>query len=150
MKAMTRTSHFVLSLALAAALHTAAPVAHQTQAPSAQERVAALKESLAANQKTLRQYSWVETTTISMKGEVKKQEQKNCSYGADGKVQKTPVPGTSAPKQQPEGGGRRGGRLKKEVGEHKVDGLEEYKEGAANRRPGYGPTEPEESKSGQK
>jgi hypothetical protein len=49
------------------------------------ERIAALKESLAANQAALKQYSWVETTAISMKGEVKKQEQKQCSYGADGK-----------------------------------------------------------------
>src|SRR5262245_26105008 len=143
MKAMTRTSHFVLSLALAAALHTAAPIAQQTQAPSAQERVAALKESLAANQKTLRQYSWVETTTISMKGEVKKQEQKNCSYGADGKVQKTPVPGTSAPKQQESGGGRRGGRLKKEIVEHKVDELKDYMEKVAALVHQYVPPDPQ-------
>lgn len=149
MKAMTRTSHFVLSLALAAALHTAAPIAQQTQAPSAQERVAALKESLAANQKTLRQYSWVETTTISMKGEVKKQEQKNCSYGADGKVQKTPVPGTSAPKQQPEGGGRRGGRLKKEIVEHKVDELKDYMERAATLVHAYVPPDPEKIQAAQ-
>ena len=33
-----------------------------------QDKVAALKQSLAANQKQLRQYRWVETTVISMKG----------------------------------------------------------------------------------
>ena len=42
----------------------------------------------------------METTTISMKGEVKKQEQKQCYYGADGKVQKTPVAGAAPPAQR--------------------------------------------------
>src|SRR5262245_55640700 len=60
-------------------------VTMSAQGQSPQEKIAALKQSLAANQAALRQYSWIETTVISMKGEVKKQEQKQCSYGADGK-----------------------------------------------------------------
>ncbi|HZD30586.1 MAG TPA: hypothetical protein VE779_02900, partial [Candidatus Angelobacter sp.] len=40
---------------------------------SAQDQVNALKQSLAQNQQQLRQYQWVETTTISMKGEVESQ-----------------------------------------------------------------------------
>src|SRR4051812_30463016 len=89
------------------------------QTPPPQERVAALKESLAKNQAALKQYSWVETTVISLKGEVKKQQQKQCFYGADGKVQKTPI-GEQQPKaQEPSGGGRRGGRLKEKVVEKK-------------------------------
>src|SRR5215813_2508041 len=81
---------------------------------ASQSGAAALKESLAQNQAKLRAYTWVETTQVSLKGEVKKQEQKQCSYGADGKVQKTPIGGgaPAAPKQQAGGGGRRGGRLK--------------------------------------
>ena len=51
-----------------------------------QEKVAALKQSLAQNQAALKQYSWTETTEISMKGEVKKREQKECHYGPDAKV----------------------------------------------------------------
>ena len=43
--------------------------------PTLQERVAALKQSLAESQKALRTYQWVETTTVSMKGEVKSQKQ---------------------------------------------------------------------------
>jgi hypothetical protein len=69
-------------------------VAQECDAASAkQEKVAALKESLAQNQASLKTYSWTETPQISLKGEVKKQEQKQCQYGPDGKVQKTPVPG---------------------------------------------------------
>ena len=33
-----------------------------------QDKVAALKQSLAANAKQLKQYKWVETTVISLKG----------------------------------------------------------------------------------
>src|SRR5215472_8484277 len=91
-------------------------VAVRAQTPSSQDKTAALKQSLAANQAALRQYTWVESTTITMKGEVKKQEQKQCYYGADGKVQKTPIPGAApAPSSSSSGnggGGRRGGRLK--------------------------------------
>jgi hypothetical protein len=84
------------------------------QAADKQANIAALKQSLAQNQATLKQYTWIETTQVSMKGEVKKEEQKQCYYGADGKVEKTPLPG-AAPQQQQQpqqGGGRRGGRVK--------------------------------------
>ena len=78
-----------------------------------QAKVAELKQSLAANQKALQQYTWTETTEISMKGEVKKTERKECRYGTDGKVIKTDMD-DGAPQQaqssQGGGGGRRGGR----------------------------------------
>ena len=48
------------------------------QKAAMQEKVAAVKQSLAANQKALQQYTWVETTEISMKGEVKKALRKEC------------------------------------------------------------------------
>jgi hypothetical protein len=51
-----------------------------------QEKVAALKQSLAQTQAALKQYSWTETTEISLKGEVKKRDQKECHYGPDAKV----------------------------------------------------------------
>ena len=111
-----------------------APVAPAQDAKAAlQQKAAALKESLAANQKALQQYTWIETTQISMKGEVKKTEQKQCKYGTDGKVVKTDMPGT-APAPAPAspssgGGGRRGGRggaVKQKVVENKVDDLKDY------------------------
>jgi hypothetical protein len=97
----------------------------RAQAPAPQEQIAALKQSLAANQAALRQYTWIETTTTSLKGEVKKQEQKRCYYGADGKVQKEPMPG-AAPASQPQSGGGREGRLKKRIVENKVDDMKDY------------------------
>ena len=66
-----------------------------------QDKVAALKQSLAANEQLQKQYRWVETTVVSMKGEEKSRVQKQCSYGPDGKIQKqqltAPAPQEPAP-----------------------------------------------------
>lgn len=131
-------SNRIASTAMAFALLAATPLA---QTP--QERITALKESVARNQASLRQYSWVETTVISLKGEVKKQQQKQCSYGADGKVQKTLMPGQEqqAPPQQ--SGGRRGGRLKKTIVEKKVGEVKDYMEDVAALVHQYVPPDPQ-------
>ena len=52
-------------------------------------------------------------TEISLKGEVKKRDQKDCKYGPDGKVRKTPLTSGAAPQAEPGGGrrGRRGGAI---------------------------------------
>ena len=70
-----------------------------------QDKVAALKQSLAANANQLKQYKWVETTVISLKGEEKSRIQKQCFYGPDGKVQKQQL---SAPAEQAAPGGVKG------------------------------------------
>jgi hypothetical protein len=70
-----------------------------------QDKVAALKQSLAANQQLQKQYKWVETTVVSMKGEEKSRTQKQCFYGPDGKVQKQQL---TAPPQQSAPGGVKG------------------------------------------
>ena len=114
-----------------------------------QAKVAELKQSLAANQKALQQYTWVETTEISMKGEVKKTEQKECRYGTDGKVVKTDM-GGGAPQQvqssQGGGGRRRGGRgggaVKEKVVENKVEDLKEYMGAVASLVKQYVPPDP--------
>jgi hypothetical protein len=75
-----------------------------------QDKAAALKQSLAENQKRLRQYQWIETTIVSLKGEEKSRIQKSCYYGADGKVQKQQI---SAPPQQESKGGLKGRIIEK-------------------------------------
>ena len=60
------------------------------------DHATAVKESLQKSMAALRQYQWVETTAVSMKGEEKSRTQSNCYYGADGKVQKTPVAAPAA------------------------------------------------------
>jgi hypothetical protein len=126
-----RTPRPALAAVLVALPCFAVSVFGQAPAPaaSAQDRAAALKQSLAANKTAMRQYTWVETTQISLKGEVKKTEQKQCAYGADGKVQKTPIPGAAPekPAASSGGGGRRGGgRLKEAIVDNKVEDMKEY------------------------
>ena len=51
-----------------------------------QQRLAAVKQSVAANQQALRSYTWLEKTELSLKGEVKATKVDSCRYGPDGKV----------------------------------------------------------------
>ncbi len=67
------------------------PVFAFGQGPTTQERVAAFKQALAKNKADLRKYQWIETTTVSYKGDVKSVKQNSCYYGADGKVQKVDI-----------------------------------------------------------
>jgi hypothetical protein len=125
MRTFSRAVCALLFGALSAAIWPAA-----AQEGGAQEKIAALKQSLAQNQSALRQYSWTETTEISLKGEVKKRLQKACSYDANGKVQKTPIDGDQ-PQQEKQPSGRRGGKLKEKIVEKKVDEMQDYMERAS-------------------
>lgn len=99
-----------------------------------QERVAALKASLATSQQTLRQYEWIETTVISVKGEEKSRTQERCYYGADGKLQKVPV---VAP---PPVGKKRG--LRGAIAESKKQELADYMKQAVALVQNYIPPDP--------
>src|ERR1700740_223792 len=90
-----------------------------------QQQVGQLKESMAKNKQALAQYTWVETVTISLKGEEKKQKHYQAQLGTDGKPQKTSL--DSAPAAQPQSSGR-GGRLKQRVIEKKKEEYEDYAE----------------------
>jgi len=61
------------------------------------ERVAALKQSLAQSQQAIRSYQWIETTVVSLKGEVKSTKQSSCFYGADGVLTKVPIAASPPP-----------------------------------------------------
>jgi len=101
-------------------------------APTPEQRVAALKQSLQDSQAKLRGYEWIETTIISLKGEEKGRKQQRCFYGADGKVQKVEIAGSPAPQAKPAPpSGKRGGRVKAKVVENKKDELKDYMEKAA-------------------
>jgi hypothetical protein len=134
---MTRTMFAVAALVLFA---TPSFARQDTVTPD--QRVAALKQSLAASQKQLRQYEWIETTIISLKGEEKARKQNRCYYGADGKVQKVAL-GAPAPKPQPAPPGKRGGRLKEKIVENKKEDITDYMEQAAALIHKYVPPDPD-------
>jgi len=126
--------------AIAASAFGAGPSA-QEAAQSPEQRVAALKKSLAESQARLRKYEWIETTIISLKGEEKSRKQMRCYYGADGKVQKVPV--GDAPQADQGRGGRRGGRLKEKIVENKKEEMQDYMERAAALVHQYVPPNPD-------
>jgi hypothetical protein len=82
---------------------------------------------------------------------VKKKEQKQCSYGADGKVQKTPIPGAAPAPVPPaqQSGGRRGGRAKQAIVENKVEDLKDYMEKVAALVHEYVPPAPDKIQAAQ-
>ena len=146
---LTMTINHAVALAvIATGVLASLPVARAVaQAPPTPDQmVAALKQNLAESQKRLRQYEWVETTTISLKGEQKSSKQQRVYYGADGKLTKLPLGDPPAqPAAQGGGrGGRGGGRLKEKVVENKKDEMAEYMEKAAALIHQYVPPNPEQ------
>ncbi len=73
------------------------------QSPTPDERVAAVKASLAKSAEVLKGYEWIETTVVIYKGEQKSTTVNRCYYGADGKLQKVVV---TAPPPEKKGGVR--------------------------------------------
>ncbi len=104
------------------------------QASDAQKHVAALKQSLARDKQQIRQYQWIETTVISLKGEEKARLQKQCSYGPDGTVQKVDL---SEPPPEKKTRGLRG-RIK----ETKKAELSDYMKAAVELVKSYVPPDP--------
>lgn len=98
-----------------------APPAQPPQQPTLAERVAAMKDALMLSQKALRQYEWIETTVISVKGEQKSSVQQRCYYGADGALQKVPV---TPPVQEKKPGGIRG-RIAEKKKEEMTDAMKQ-------------------------
>jgi hypothetical protein len=122
----------ICALTVALATHSRIVVA---QAPSAvQERVGALKATLAASQATLRQYEWIETTVVSLKGEEKSRKQQRCYYGADGTLQKVVVDASPPPDK------KRG--LRGRIVANKTAELTDYMQSAVSLVKSYVPPNP--------
>jgi len=104
------------------------------QQPSVPERVLALKANVAASQVNLRQYEWIETTVVSLKGEEKSRKQQRCYYGADGGLQKVDV------SQSPEAEKKRG--LRGRIAANKKEELTDYMMKAVSLVKSYVPPNP--------
>jgi hypothetical protein len=104
-------------------------LAFALQNPDLQQKAAAAKEAAAKNQQALRHYSWITTTEISVKGEVKNTKIESCQYGPDGKVQKTELSEPPPPPEKPHG--RKGRRKAKIVAKKSAEMKEEMQAAAA-------------------
>ena len=96
------------------------------QNPELQQKIAEVKQAAAANKQALAQYTWVEQTTISLKGEQKKQEHSQVRLGPDGKPQKQSLDPPAQPAASADSGGGRGGRVKEHVVEKKKEEYKDY------------------------
>ncbi|HAB17872.1 MAG TPA: hypothetical protein PLX89_03160 [Verrucomicrobiota bacterium] len=101
----------ILSFALVAVL-----VAGLAQQPTPAERVTALKADLAASQAALKQYQWIQTTTVTLNGEEKSRKQERCYYGLDGALTKVALT-PEAPPAEPRG------LLRRRIAERKQEEL---------------------------
>ena len=104
MQERTRTGRvmlcaFVATLACGALLNGRAAWAQDAAAPATVDHATAIKETFKKDQATLHSYEWIETTTMSLKGEVKSTTEKRCYWGADGVLQKVAT-GDAAPAEK--------------------------------------------------
>jgi len=83
-----------------------------------QEKLAAVKQAAAENKQKLQQYTWIETTQLTLNGDQKPPSQNSCRYGPDGQVHKTPI---GSPPQQPSGG-----KMKQRIIEKKKEEMKDY------------------------
>ncbi|MFY9845304.1 MAG: hypothetical protein WA718_19590 [Terriglobales bacterium] len=100
------------------AIAIAATAALVAQSPEMQQKLATVKQTVAANKQRLQQYQWIETTQLTLDGDPKPQTQNLCQYGPGGQVQKTPI-GTPPPPPS-------GGRLKQRVVAKKKAEMKDY------------------------
>lgn len=110
------------------------PAMVQAQSPEVQQRVAALKQAVAQDQQNIRQYEWIETTVINLKGEEKSRQQKRCYYGVEGSLQKVAA-STSPPPEKKRG-------LRGHIAENKKEELTEYMKQAVALVKSYVPPDP--------
>jgi hypothetical protein len=106
------------------------------QDPNLQQKGAQIKEAMAANKQALSHYTWQEQQTVSLKGEVKKQQLFQVQNGPGGKPEKTPL-GPPPEQQAPSGG-----RLKRHVVEKKTEEYKDYGQQMAELAQSYAQPEP--------
>jgi len=102
----TKSSLLALSICFPAALASTTETESRTEALTEQssenlnQRVAELVANLKKSREAIKQYEWIETTTVSLNGEQKAQIEKRCYYGADGKVEKVMLTQPAPPERK--------------------------------------------------
>jgi hypothetical protein len=105
----------------------------QVPSPELQQKIAVIRQSVAANKAALQHYSWTETQQTLLNGEVKSVKVSQCQYGPDGTVQKIPMGGTP-PAATPRG-------LKGRIIQKKKDEIQDYMQRVALLIQRYAPPE---------
>jgi hypothetical protein len=119
MRIAARTVLKTAALSLVASIFVGGVLA-VAQNPQMEEKLMAIKQNMAANKQKLAQYTWTQTETVSLKGEVKDTRVYQVQM-VNGQQQKTEVSD-----QKAQSGGGKGGRLKQHVVEKKKNEFQEY------------------------
>lgn len=104
-----------LALLLALALPAIAQMG--MAAAELQQKMAAVKDSLAENQKKLHQYEWTETMELTLKGDPRPPRKFLCHYAPDGTIEKNPIGVQPAPS---------GGRIRQRIVARKTEEMQDY------------------------
>ena len=105
-------------LVMIAAVTLGITVPSIAQNPEIQQKLAAVKQAAAENKQKIRQYQWIETTQLTLKGDAKPPTRNSCVYGPDGKVQKTMIGDPPPPPS--------GGRMKQKIIAKKKMEMKDY------------------------
>ena len=112
--------HTALALAVVSASGIFAITPSFAQNPQMEQKLMAIKEAQAANKQKLAQYTWTETESIAIKGDVKDTKTYQVQM-VNGQQQKTLVND-----QKASSGGGREGRIKERIIEKKTEEYQEY------------------------
>ena len=113
-----RRTTLALAVVISTVIFAATPASAQSQ--QMEQKLMAIKAAQAANKQKLAQYTWTETETISIKGDVKDTKTYQVQM-VNGQQQKT-----LANDQKASSGGGHEGRLKEHVVEKKTEEYKEY------------------------
>jgi hypothetical protein len=113
----------VLAVTLTYSAASLLPASAIAQNADLAQKLQQIKASSAANKAALAHYTWQETETISLKGEVKKTKVSQVVIGPDGKMQKTEIGGSPAQEAAPSGG-----KFKQRIIAKKKEEFQEYGE----------------------
>jgi hypothetical protein len=113
-----RMAHMVGRLLMLGAATLAITLPARPQGGELLEKLAAVKQAAAENKLKIRQYQWIETTQLTLKGDAKPPTRNSCLYGPDGQVQKTMI---GLPPEPPSGG-----RMKQKIIAKKKAEMKDY------------------------
>ena len=98
------------------------------------ETVAMIKTNLVQSKEKVKQYAWIETTKVYIKGELKTTKQNQCYYSVDGQLTKVATGGSDQPKKA--------GGLKGKIAANKKEELSEYVAKSVEKVKAYLPPDP--------
>src|SRR3954452_2762487 len=114
----TRISSAALLTGLTVGVLAVLTLQATAQNPAMQEKVAQIKQAMAANKAALAHYTWQEQMQVSLKGDVKSTKLYQVVM-TNGQQQKSEI--SASPQAEPSGG-----RLKRHIVEKKTDEFTEY------------------------